>query len=257
MQTNLAANCTRFVFFAVCSAALSGCYGDNYFNGGDPTDENCLTPSNTIASKTLTTNAFSEFRIAEDWGKQAEITLEKGDRYEVTFEGPENVVEVMTATTSSKSLQISVAECFNGTAKMKISITTPTLTKLSNLAWNAKIRVKDFSGETLDISNSAYSDLDLDIDYKTLNINSSESGKFVITGRVENFEGVFGRISSLKGFGLEAQKADITSSTSNHLEVHVTEELNARITNSGNILYKGHPVIHESISGTGKVIDAN
>jgi hypothetical protein len=259
MQTNLVANFPRFTFAVILfSFLLAGCYGDNHFGGsGGSEDEDCLTPDNTTSSKTLTTGIFSEIRIAEAWGKRAEVTIEKGDRYEVTIEGAENVVEAMTASTSSKVLQLSLVECFNGTVKVNVTITTPTLTRLNNLAWGANIRVKGFSGESLEIANNNYADLDFDINYKTLKINSTETGIFVFTGQAEKMEGVFGGISSLKSFGLETKEADITSSTFNHIEVKATEQLTARITSSGNILYKGRPTIHESISGTGQLIDAN
>jgi hypothetical protein len=236
---------------------FAGCYGDNYWGGTSPDDENCLTPEGAIISKTAEENKFTEIQIAGEWGKQAYVTIEKGERYEVTITGKENLVEAMAVNSRNNVLEISMTECFNDVSKLKIHITAPALERVSNYAWGAEIQVKGFEGESLSISNDEFSHLDFDIHYKSVKINSSGSGKFTLTGQADKLEGVFRTHSYMKGFGLETKEADITSSTPLDIEVKATEKLTARITDSGNIRYKGHPAISEAITGTGKVIDAN
>lgn len=244
--------------FAILSLLLNSCIGSGDINfGGGGSDENCLTLEGATTSKTTETSAFTEILIAEDWGKQADVTIEKGERFEVTITGKENLLDMMAAKSNNKVLKLSILECFDNASGLKVHISAPTLQRVSNYAWGAEIQVKGFEGESLSISNDEFSHLDFDIHYKSVKINSSGSGKITLTGQADKLEGVFRTHSYMKGFGLETKEADITSSTPLDIEVKATEKLTARITDSGNIRYKGHPTIHESISGTGKVIDAN
>ncbi len=59
------------------------------------------------------------------------------------------------------------------------------------------------------------------------------------------------------GFPLTASQCEVDISGSGNCEITVNTELDVVIDGSGSVYYKGSPVIHENIAGSGRVINSN
>lgn len=62
---------------------------------------------------------------------------------------------------------------------------------------------------------------------------------------------------SFFGFPLSASTCQVDISGSGECEVTVNNDLDVVIEGSGNVYYQGSPIIHEDITGSGRVVDAN
>lgn len=62
---------------------------------------------------------------------------------------------------------------------------------------------------------------------------------------------------SFYGFPLAASTCQVDIIGSGICEITVQNELDVVIEGSGNVYYKGSPLIHEDITGSGRVVDAN
>lgn len=62
---------------------------------------------------------------------------------------------------------------------------------------------------------------------------------------------------SFFGFALSASTCQVDIIGSGECEISVSSDLDVVIEGSGNVYYKGSPLIHEDISGSGRVVDAN
>jgi len=62
---------------------------------------------------------------------------------------------------------------------------------------------------------------------------------------------------SFFGFSLAAAFCDVDISGSGECEITVDEKLDVIIDGSGNVYYKGSPVIHEDITGSGRLVYVN
>ncbi|MBK8554615.1 MAG: DUF2807 domain-containing protein [Lewinellaceae bacterium] len=260
MKTNaIFQNILITTFLLSIAMVTSNCsYNGDVF--GVPKDGNgnkCLAVSDAQSSRTLTIPAFDAVIVGDDWGRFAHILVEKGDVPQIQISGPENVVEVTVATVSNNVLTLSLGTCFLGSTNLTVKITTPALKQLTNRAFAADIATTGFSGDHLNIESSAYSTWNLGINYKNVRMNVTGSGKFNCSGQADKLEAYFYDASHMEAFGLETKIADITSNVQGDIDITVTDHLDARILNAGNIKYKGHPVIESAITGTGKVIDAN
>lgn len=138
--------------------------------------------------------------------------------------------------------------------------------------------VKDFSFiESLTVSDEGTIFADSSITTSELTLNMSGSGQFdfrklFVTNLTTNLSGsgtvnVKGSGTNLnldmtgsgifEGFEYVTQNASINNSAEGIAKINATNTLNAIISGSGNILFKGNPTINEDITGTGELIDSN
>lgn len=73
-------------------------------------------------------------------------------------------------------------------------------------------------------------------------------------GSAKNYKVSVSGSGDVKSFGLATEQATITASGSGDVELTVTKNLKGTLKGSGNVYYKGSPVIDVTTSGSGKVI---
>jgi putative autotransporter adhesin-like protein len=110
--------------------------------------------------------------------------------------------------------------------------------------------------DTIQITGS--SDVKLGrVDHRQFAVEVNGSGDIEATGTVENL------IMSIEGsgdahlFDLRARTADVTLEGDGDAEVNVSDRLNVRIAGSGDVRYRGHPVVQQSVAGDGDIAPAD
>ena len=100
-------------------------------------------------------------------------------------------------------------------------------------------------------------EIDMYLDLDNLDVFLSGSGDVYVEGYADNVDIANTGSGWVRSFNLNSDFSDITISGSGSAEVTVDNDLDILISGSGDVFYKGHPVISSSITGSGKVIDAN
>jgi hypothetical protein len=104
-----------------------------------------------------------------------------------------------------------------------------------------------------DVSGSGKVDLDLAIQNKA-DFSVSGSGKIEAKGSAENVEAAISGSGKVLAANLETNRCDVKISGSGDVEINVKSELDANITGSGSVQYKGNPSkVNSHASGSGKV----
>jgi len=82
----------------------------------------------------------------------------------------------------------------------------------------------------------------------------SGSGRIEAAGRVKEVRTSISGSGKVLGADFEAERCDIRISGSGDVEIHVKDQLDANISGSGTVAYRGNPSkVHSSASGSGKV----
>lgn len=108
--------------------------------------------------------------------------------------------------------------------------------------------------ERLTIDASGASEMELELDVRTLDIDVSGASDLVLSGKATrlSFEG--SGASSLKAGELETENCYIDISGAGDAWVHASNEIKASVSGAGSIRYSGNPVkIKTSVSGAGSV----
>lgn len=85
----------------------------------------------------------------------------------------------------------------------------------------------------------------------------SGSGEILLSGDCKELDVLLSGSGNLVAEDLEANEAKIKLIGSGECQIQVKDQLNATVTGSGNVHYKGDPQVEERISGSGKVIRMN
>ena len=104
-----------------------------------------------------------------------------------------------------------------------------------------------------------FTDLDvlLDVAYTSIQVSSDNYGIYRLHGKTQDADFV-GRGSIFVYAGdMEIRNCNVDTKSIGDFYLEVSKSLNATITSSGNIYYKGNPVIVNDLKSTGKVIRWN
>lgn len=115
---------------------------------------------------------------------------------------------------------------------------------------NMKGTARSFESQ---VSGSGRVDVDVEIaEYAETNV--SGSGKIVASGKANEIKAVISGSGQVLAANLEVEKCDVRISGSGDVEINVKKELDATISGSGSVSYKGSPShVNSHASGSGKV----
>ncbi len=104
-----------------------------------------------------------------------------------------------------------------------------------------------------DVSGSGHVVMTMNV-YETASLGISGSGKIEASGSAGIVKADISGSGNVLAIGLESNKCEVRISGSGDVEIAVKEELDANITGSGTVSYKGNPNhVNSNASGSGKV----
>jgi hypothetical protein len=165
-----------------------------------------------------------------------------------------NILDEISTTTYGRTLHIDNIRCMvNKSTDIAIYITTPEINTVK-LHSSGNIYLEGFEGDktTLELSGSGninFSGMDF---YKVHSIVSG-TGNIRLSGiTYDNVIQISGS-GNVSSYDLFTQEALVQISGSGDAKVNVFRFLDARISGSGRIIYKGNPRVQILITGSGSV----
>lgn len=185
-----------------------------------------------------------------------EVELIEGSEGKITLEGEDNILEYIETKVRAGKLIIKSVDNMNLRASKKVLVIVPVQhIDHIRLSGSGKVIGKNtFDTNHLKIRASGSRNLDLALDLETLSITSSGSSRINLKGNSGDLEVTTSGSSIINAYELEVEEAKIVLSGSSKVRVTVTKGINARVSGSGNITYKGNPdKIDTKTSGSGKI----
>lgn len=179
-----------------------------------------------------------------------------GEKQEIKVVTDENILPYFESRSSGKKIEFSNSDKVNlQPTKAVVYITLSVLSKLAN-AGTGDFTFSGFNNlSKIDISNSGTGDVkSVMVNIIDLNILNSGTGDIELKGKTEK-AGIqntgTGDINSLE---MSVSKADIVSTGTGDVKIRVENELNLKLTGTGDFYYSGEPEIsHINANGTGEV----
>jgi hypothetical protein len=214
----------------------------------------CYQPDGNITSQERIHSDFSKIAL----GMAADLYVTQGEEYAVSIEASNNLMEIIETKVSGTTLVIDLkrGKCIKNNYDVKVYITLPDLQTLSisgsgDVFIPNKLITDDLK---LDISGSGSLELD-SLEANDLSTTISGSGDLYITA-IDTIESQTIKISGsgeIHTFDVPAKDVSIRVSGSGECEVFAIETLEVDISGSGDVIYKGNPVIDQRISGSGSI----
>lgn len=189
-----------------------------------------------------------------------DVELVSGKEGNISITAEENLLEYIETEVKGSSLKIKVKKGVNLRPRKKMLVIVPfeDISEVS-LAGSGDIVGKDLiKANDFETNLAGSGDIDLLVEATDLESNIAGSGDIKLRGKADVYEGNVSGSGDIDAYELIAEEVNVAISGSGDIQVHCNQKLQARISGSGNVLYKGNPAKEDSkVSGSGKVETRN
>lgn len=209
------------ILIAVFAVAMTGCVKDHLIGSGSIVTEN----------RTMN-GTFKEIRIEGSM----DVLVKQGDSIRVSVKDYGNIMPYIETKIVGNALVIKHQDnAWITNSAGEVTVTLPTLTNVELSG----------SGDVGTIGNFNFTDLSLFI---------SGSGNFSFAGTCKKMNAKVSGSGDIRAFDLPTEVVTARISGSGNMQLNVSQTLDATISGSGDIIYKGAPTtVTKSISGSGSV----
>lgn len=212
--------------------------------------------------------AESESRELESFSEislriPAKLYIEQGDKQSFEVVAKSSTLEEIITEVKGRELIIRFAaknylfKSFTP-GKIEIYITVPEIDAIALSGSGDIINDGPIESRILDLSVSGSGDILLD-DLKAERVKAaiSGSGNIEIAGpdSADDLNVNISGSGDFKGIDFEVKDVKVKISGSGNVRIHAEKHLNVRTAGSGDVVYKGNPLIDQGIVGSGKVIE--
>lgn len=186
------------------------------------------------------------------------VYLTQGSTQKVELKGsPETLNKIKTEVKGDRLIiKNEDSGWFNSSSNddLEIYITVSNINSLSVSSSGKILGQNAFKTDDLALSVSGSGKIELKTDSDDLDVSISGSGKVDLTGTASILEASISGSGKVRAEDLRTKSCKVKISGSGSCEVYAEESIDARISGSGSVYYKGDPKnVNSSTSGSGKI----
>jgi len=187
------------------------------------------------------------------------IELVAGKEGNLTLKGEGNILKHIITKVEGQKLTIKVEKGYQlnpSSHKKGVTITIP-IEVISSLACSGSGNIagrKTIKTDRFETSMSGSGDVSLDLDALSVIAGMSGSGDLALSGKTRDLSIKISGSGDVEAYGLVAENVEAVVSGSANIKVTATQMIDARVSGSGDIDYRGNPKkVTTKISGSGDV----
>jgi hypothetical protein len=207
-----------------------------------------------VVSKTVSTAEYDGVAVSGSFF----VTLVDGAEGSITINAEENLLEFIIVEVKDNTLYIKPEKNYGISASKgkKIEITVP-VNSISNvsLAGSGDV-ISNFmmNATSFQVSLAGSGDIKLGIEAQTIDARLSGSGDIEFKGKTTDFTAALAGSGDIEAFELQADNAKVSIAGSGDIATNCSQSIEARVSGSGDIQYKGNPTkVDSKVSGSGTI----
>ncbi|MBK8506305.1 MAG: DUF2807 domain-containing protein [Saprospiraceae bacterium] len=210
-----------------------------------------LSGEGPIIKKEMSLDHFEGIRN----GFSCDVYITQGNNQKVVVEGQQNILDNLRFEVSDKVLKIKYDKMVKRSEPVKIYITMNNLTEVSVSGSGSLVSTNRFSGlGDLDLRVSGSGNVKLEVEARDIEMGVSGSGDITLEGKANQMDISISGSGGVDSRNLDASTCKIQISGSGDATILVKDELDARISGSGNIRYRGDAAkVYSRVSGSGDI----
>jgi len=188
-----------------------------------------------------------------------DVDLVDGKEGQLTLEGESNLLEYIITEVKNGKLVIKTENNVNlkpsdWNSGIRITVPVERVSSISLSGSGDIVSKTTIKTEKLETSMSGSGDITLDIETNSVSASMSGSGDITFNGTTTDFAATISGSGDIKAFDLEADNVEATVSGSADIKVTANKRLQARVSGSGDITYRGNPEkLDTKTSGSGDI----
>ena len=189
-------------------------------------------------------------------GASFDVDLTQAPDFKVEVEGQQNILNVLkTEVQNDQTLKIYFDKSVGNYKELKVHIFAPNIDGLTISGSGNLKALNTLTGKALTLDVHGSGDVKIpEATYETLHCEVSGSGSIEISGTATEANFHVSGSGDLKGDDMKCKKVTCSVSGSGNLGCYASESLEAKVTGSGDVHYKGHPTnVVQKSSGSGSI----
>lgn len=236
------------IFVLTCAVALSACT-----NVPNPFDFMCENGSGNVIMEARTAADFDSIHLMVP----ANVYIAQGESDVLRIEGDDNLLELINVDVDGTALEIDLdktIECINPTQEINIWVTMENVNELVISGSGAIESETLLTTENLILEVNGSGEIVLDLNAQQVKTDIDGSGKINLMGTAKTHNFDIDGSGSLEAFDLQTEITTIDISGSGKARVNASQELDVKISGSGNVKYKGDAQkVNQKVSGSGLI----
>ncbi len=213
-----------------------------------------ITGNGEVITKNRNTSEYDVIKLKGS----LDVSLVSGAEGKITIEGESNLIEYVLTEVEEDVLKISVKKGYYlKVSKGKKLVVTVPFKDINKVTLSGSGDI--YSTDTIKAANfktgiSGSGDIKLAIEAQNAEGYVTGSGDLSLSGSSESFDCKVTGSGDLEAYQLNAKEVIASVTGSGDIHVTATSSIKARITGSGDILYKGNPELEDKkVSGSGDI----
>ena len=222
---------TKFIVGLIVSFILMSCQFNSNFGIGVKGNGNVETIDRHIDEN------FSEIKVS----RGLDVYLTQGDNISVKVQADENLHDIIMTEVENNVLRIYTDENINYAASKKVMVSFKDINKISSSSGSDVYSTNTITAESLELSTSSGSDMELDVDTHVIECSSSSGSDLRLSGKTDKLYAEASSGSDIKAGNLKTTFCEAKASSGADITVNTSKELYAKASSGGDIKYYGNP----------------
>lgn len=212
----------------------------------------CVKGTGETVKKSLTVAPIHGIEITGS----LDVELTQAPAQSVEVEGQANVAELVQTTVTDGIWKINTSKCYSTDKPFVVRIAVPMIDRVAVMGSGDVTCKNQFGGDRLDIEVQGSGDVAVNFNGKTVDAQVQGSGDIKLNGECQELVAGVQGSGDVKAVELKSQRALATVTGSGDISVSVSESINASVTGSGSVKYKGKPTdVKQNVTGSGDVVE--
>jgi len=211
----------------------------------------CVVGSGNVISETRTVDTFHSVELKGS----GNLYVTQDETPELRIEAEDNILPLLKTYVTDGVLVIEREpfKCITTRKPVNAYVTMNEVKQLSLSGSGKIIGQTKITSDSLGVTVSGSGNIDLEVDTEELRTTISGSGNAQLKGDATAHDFTISGSGDIQSYDLDTEKSTVVISGSGKSEVSVSNELDVKIFGSGDVYYKGDPVINTEITGSGKL----
>ena len=210
----------------------------------------CVTGKGAVVKRDLVVGAFHGIVVQGSM----DVSVSPSPTQNISVEGQENLVGLVETVVKDGIWTIRTTECYRTDKPFTVHVKVPSLDRVSVQGSGDVTGTGTFESGTMDLSIQGSGDMDLALKSNTVQANVQGSGTIKLSGTCGNLKADVQGSGDVKAGNMSTANATANVNGSGDITVKVAGTLDARISGSGDVRYKGTPAeIKKQVSGSGDI----
>lgn len=221
---------TKFIVGLIVSILLMSCINGNLVTGISG-NGNVETIERQIHED------FNEIKVS----RGLDVYLTQSDAVSLKVQADENLHDIIMTEVENNVLRIYADKNIKRASSKKVMVSFKDVSKISSSSGSDVYSTNTITTESLELSTSSGSDMELDVNTQVLECDSSSGSDLRLSGKTDKLYAEASSGSDIKAENLKTSTCEARASSGAGITVNTSKELYAKASSGGDIKYYGNP----------------